>query len=67
MGSKIVIYQIICLEETTLMVFYTPERGWQCSCFNRKGQAYRHLGIFCNPEKATEVGRDWVKAIAIKE
>ncbi len=58
--SKTTIHQVIGIEGSTLIVFYTEAHCWQFRLISNGGAVFGERKLYYSPEAAMTAGLEWV-------
>jgi hypothetical protein len=59
--SKIKVDEVICINGSTLMVFYTPGHCWEFRIISRTGGIFGEQKIYYTAEAALRTGLEWLR------
>ena len=59
--SQVKVYTMLCLNDSLLMVFYTPEQCWQFRIISRTGGIFGQQKIYYTAEAALTIGLEWLR------
>lgn len=58
--STTIVHQIIDIQGTTLVVFYTEAHCWQFRVISSGGAVFGERRLYYTPEASEKAGRDWI-------
>ena len=58
--SNTTIHQVIGIDGSTLIVFYTPEHCWQFRLISPGGAVFGERKIYYTAEAALKAGLEWI-------
>ena len=58
--TKIIIHQVIGIDGTTLIVFYTEAHCWQFRLISPGGAVFGERKIYYSAEAAMKAGLEWI-------
>ncbi len=58
--TKIIIHQVIGIDGTTLIVFYTQAHCWQFRLISPGGVVFGERKIYYSAEAALKAGLEWI-------
>ena len=58
--NKTKVHQVIGIDSTTLMVFYTQAHCWQFRLISPGGAVFGERKIYYTPEAALKAGLEWI-------
>ncbi len=58
--SKTTVHQVIGIEDSTLIVFYTEAHCWQFRLISTFGAVFGEQKLYYSPEAALRAGLEWI-------
>lgn len=58
--SKIIVHQVIGIEGSTLIVFYTEAHCWQFRLISNGRVVFGERTLYYTPEAALKAGLEWI-------
>lgn len=59
--SQVKVYTMLCLNDSLLMVFYTPGQCWQFRIISRTGGIFGQQKIYYTAGAALTIGLEWLR------
>lgn len=59
--SRTTVHQVIGIDDTTLIVFYTEAHCWQLRLISADGAVFGERKVYYSAEAALKAGLEWVE------
>ncbi|WP_414756635.1 hypothetical protein [Anabaena sp. CCY 9910] len=59
--SQMKVDEVLCINSSILIVYYTPEKCWQFRIISRTGGIFGEQKIYYSAAAALQTGLEWVR------